>query len=165
MMEATTPSVPAGEVFRPAQALVALRGEREFRKVRQHGVVVRTPLFTLRVTVYRPRYGEVWRPRAMVGIVVPKKTLKHAVKRNRVRRRVREALRTLPALPACRATIHPTAACQGVPFDTLQTELRQALMRGLSTSASSKKAGKNAGKGAGKPKSPQTAVGGGRSAG
>ncbi|AWN24465.1 ribonuclease P protein component [Deinococcus irradiatisoli] len=104
-----------------------MRGEKEFRKVRAHGQVVRHALFTLRVTDYRPRYGETWQPRAMIGIVVPKKTLKLAVKRNRVRRRVREALRTLPGLPPCRATIHPNAAALGAPFAELQAALGQAL--------------------------------------
>lgn len=118
--------------LRAAQGLQALRGEREFRKVRQHGAVVRSPLFTLRVTPYRPRYGETWQPRAIVGIVVSKKTLKHAVKRNRVRRRMREALRTLPQLPACRATLHPTPEVLRVPFTQLQAELSRALTRGLS---------------------------------
>ncbi|WP_293913396.1 ribonuclease P protein component [Deinococcus sp.] len=108
-------------------ALTSLRGEKEFRKVRAHGQVVRGPLFTLRVTDYRPRYGEVWLPRAIIGIVVPKKTLKLAVKRNRVRRRIREALRTLPTLPACRATIYPTPAVLSVPFAELQSALGRAL--------------------------------------
>lgn len=121
--------------LRPAQGLRSLRGEREFRKVRQHGVPARTPLFSLRVTPYRPRYGERWQPRAVVGLVVSKKTLKHAVKRNRVRRRMREALRTLPTLPACRAVIYPTPAALRAPFAQLQAELLQALTRGLQSSA------------------------------
>ena len=117
-------TVPA---LRPAVALTSLRGEREFRKVRAHGQTIRHALFTLRVTDYRPRYGETWQPRAIIGIVVPKKTLKLAVKRNRVRRRVREALRTLPGLPPCRATIHPNVAALSVPFAELQAALGQAL--------------------------------------
>lgn len=112
---------------RPAVALASLRGEKEFRKVRQHGQVIRHALFTLRVTDYRPRYGETWQPRAIIGIVVPKKTLKLAVKRNRVRRRVREALRTLPTLPPCRATIHPNLAALTAPFGELQAALGKAL--------------------------------------
>lgn len=140
----------AQSTHKAAQGLRPLRGEREFRKVRQHGAVVRCALFTLRVTAYRPRYGEVWQPQAIVGIVVPKKTLRHAVKRNRVRRRIREALRTLPALPACRATLHPTPQALGVPFAQLQAELQQALLRGLSAPAkkSGNKTGNKAGKGA-----------------
>lgn len=111
-------------------ALTSLKGEKEFRKVRAHGQAIRDPLFTLRLTEYRPRYGETWRPRAIVGIVVSKKTLKHAVKRNRVRRRVREALRTLPGgLPPCRAILLPNPAVLTVPFADLQDALARALAK------------------------------------
>lgn len=108
-------------------ALVSLRGDKEFRKVRAHGVAVRSALFTVRLTEYRPRYGETWRPKAVVGIVVSKKTLKRAVDRNRVRRRVREALRTLPSgVPPCRAIVLPNPAVLTVPFADLQAALAQA---------------------------------------
>lgn len=111
-------------------ALDSLRGDREFRKVRSHGVPVRDPLFTLRVTEYRPRHGETWRPRAIIGLVVSKKTLKRAVDRNRARRRVREALRTLPGgLPPCRAILLPNPAVLTVPFEQLQAALVRALSR------------------------------------
>ncbi|WP_345444010.1 ribonuclease P protein component [Deinococcus caeni] len=107
-----------------------MRGDREFRKVRSHGVAVRDPLFTLRVTEYRPRHGETWRPRAIIGLVVSKKTLRRAVDRNRARRRVREALRTLPGgLPACRAILLPNPAVLTVPFSELQAALTRALSR------------------------------------
>ncbi|QBY10272.1 ribonuclease P protein component [Deinococcus metallilatus] len=105
-----------------------MKGEREFRRVRQHGAMLRDPLFTLRVTDYRPRHGEVWRPRAIIGIVVPKKTLRRAVDRNRARRRVREALRTLPGgLPPCRAILMPTPGVLTVPFPELQAALSRVL--------------------------------------
>ena len=113
-----------------------MRGEREFRKVRAHGAAVRDPLFTLRLTDYRPRYGERWHPRAIIGLVVSKKTLKHAVKRNRARRRVREALRTMPpellpgGLPACRAIVLLNPGVLSVPFAELQAALARALQRG-----------------------------------
>lgn len=111
-------------------ALASLRGEKEFRKVRQHGQPVRDALFTLRLTEYRPRYGETWQPRAMIGIVVSKKTLKHAVDRNRARRRVREALRTLPGgLPPCRAILLPNPTVLTVPFSELQSALARALSK------------------------------------
>ncbi|MBZ9713139.1 ribonuclease P protein component [Deinococcus multiflagellatus] len=111
-------------------ALDSLRGDREFRKVRAHGAVVRDPLFTLRVAEYRPRHGEAWQPRAIVGIVVSKKTLKRAVDRNRARRRVREALRTLPGgLPACRAILMPNPAVLRAPFEQLQAALHRALSK------------------------------------
>ncbi|MFC4455854.1 ribonuclease P protein component [Deinococcus sonorensis] len=106
-----------------------MRGDREFRKVRTHGQMVRHRLFGLRITDYRPRYGEQWRPRAIIGIVVSKKTLKRAVDRNRVRRRVREALRTLPTLPPCRAILTPNADVLRVPFAELQTALAASLGR------------------------------------
>lgn len=109
-------------------ALASLTGDREFRRVRQHGAALRTPLFTLRVTDYRPRHGETWRPRAMIGIVVPKKTLRRAVDRNRARRRVREALRTLPGgLPPCRAILMPNPGVLRVPFPELQAALARVL--------------------------------------
>ncbi|WP_345453575.1 ribonuclease P protein component [Deinococcus aluminii] len=121
-----------------------MKGEREFRRVRQHGAMLRDPLFTLRVTDYRPRHGEVWRPRAIIGIVVPKKTLRRAVDRNRARRRVREALRTLPGgLPPCRAILMPTPGVLTVPFP----ELQMALSRVLAQVPGRVKRGKGGGKG------------------
>ncbi|BDP42099.1 ribonuclease P protein component [Deinococcus aetherius] len=109
-------------------ALTSLKGDREFRRVRQHGLVLRDPLFTLRVTDYRPRHGEAWRPRAIIGIVVPKKTLSRAVDRNRARRRVREALRTLPGgLPPCRAILLPNPGVLSAPFPELQAALARVL--------------------------------------
>ena len=111
-------------------ALDSLRGDREFRKVRQHGLTIRDPLFTLRITEYRPRHGETWRPRAIVGIVVPKKTLKRAVDRNRARRRTREALRTLPGgLPPCRAILMPNPGLLKAEFTVIQGALGRALSR------------------------------------
>lgn len=130
-------------------ALDALRGDREFRKVRNHGVAVRDPLFTLRLTEYRPRHGEGWRPRAIMGIVVSKKTLKRAVDRNRVRRRVREALRTLPGgLPPCRAILLPNPGVLSVPFAELQTALARAVVKAASQ-------GKGQGRRGGKTGNPQ----------
>lgn len=117
-----------------------MRGEREFRKVRTHGAAVRDPLFTLRLTDYRPRHGEAWRPRAIIGLVVSKKTLKHAVRRNRARRRVREALRTMPpevlpgGLPACRAMLLLNPGVLSVPFAELQAALARALTKAVASS-------------------------------
>lgn len=108
-------------------ALSSLCSEREFRKTRMQGRYYKHPLFTLRLAHYRPAYGQSWHPHAVVGIVVPKKVLKRAVDRNRVRRRLREALRTLPSLPACRAVFYPTPAVLEVPFADLQIALIQAL--------------------------------------
>ncbi|ANE43029.1 ribonuclease P protein component [Deinococcus puniceus] len=111
-------------------ALDSLRGDREFRKVRQHGVAVRDPLFTLRLTEYRPRHGETWQPRAIIGVVISKKTLKRAVDRNRARRRVREALRTLPGgLPPCRAILLPNPGVLTATFPALQAALIRSLAK------------------------------------
>ena len=121
--------VPSATPRKRAVALRALKGEREFRRVRRLGVNLRTDLFSLKVTDYRPRYGQPWQPAAHIGIVVPKKVLKSAVQRNRVRRRVREALRTLPnsphaqLLPPCRGILFPTAEVLWTPFDELQAAL------------------------------------------
>ena len=140
-----------------------MRGEREFRKVRAHGAAVRDPLFTLRLTDYRPRYGERWRPRAIVGLVVSKKTLKHAVKRNRARRRVREALRTMPpellpgGLPACRAILMLNPGVLTAPFAELQAALARALDRGA---AGLKKGSKNRGGKPGRPGDGNRSAGG-----
>ncbi|GHG02050.1 ribonuclease P protein component [Deinococcus piscis] len=114
-------------------ALRSLKGEKEFRRVRRLGTGLRHPLFSLKVTDYRPRHGHPWRPAAHIGIVVPKKVLPHAVDRNRVRRRVREALRTLPQsshgqpLPACRGILFPTEAALHAPFGELQQALAAAM--------------------------------------
>lgn len=123
----------------------SLSGEREFRKVRRHGVALRDPLFTLRITEYRPRHGEAWRPRAIIGLVISKKTLRHATDRNRARRRVREALRTLPpellpgGLPPCRAVLHPNPEVLAAPFADLQKALARALGRFNSGQGSGRK--------------------------
>ena len=149
---ASAPSTPAVKKV----ALVSLSGDREFRKVRQHGQVIRHKYFQLRVTDYRPRYGEVWQPRAIIGIVVPKKTLKHAVDRNRVRRRVHEALRTLPELVPCRAILSPAALVLHAPFGELQVALARAL--GSFEPKRARAGGSTSGKAAGR------AQGGGRPA-
>lgn len=131
-------------------ALASLKTEREFRRVRQQGVMLRDPLLSLRVTDYRPRHGEAWRPRAIIGIVVPKKTLRRAVDRNRARRRVREALRTLPGgLPPCRAILMPNPGVLRVPFP----ELQAVLARVLAQVPGRVKRGKGGGKG-GNPRTP-----------
>lgn len=107
-----------------------MRSEREFRQVKNKGVSYRHELFSLKLSEYRPRYQQPWQPSTVVGIVVPKKVLKKAVDRNRARRRLREALRCLPNLPACRVVFYPTPAILQVPF----VELQEALAKALSSS-------------------------------
>ena len=125
---AATPSTPKGAKGagrrRRSAGLTSLRGDAEFRKVRQ-GRTVRTAYFTLRAVHYRPRHGNPWKPMTVVGIVVPKKVLKHAVDRNRARRRVREAMRRLD-LPPCRAVLMLTPEVLRVDFAVLSEALRRA---------------------------------------
>lgn len=118
--DSPTPSKPR----KRSAGLASLKGEREFRQVRK-GKTVRTPYFTLRAVHYRPRHGEKYLPMTIVGIVVSKKTLKHAVDRNRARRRVREALRTLE-LPPCRAMVLPSPEVLRVDFAELRAHLKRA---------------------------------------
>lgn len=126
--------------------------------MRQHGAALRDPLFTLRATDYRPRYGEVWRPRAIIGIVVAKKTLRRAVDRNRARRRVREALRTLPGgLPPCRAILMPNPAVLNAPFAELQGALARVLAQ-VPGRVKRAPGGRAAGQGSGKSGNPRGAA-------
>ncbi|AFZ68050.1 ribonuclease P protein component [Deinococcus peraridilitoris] len=123
MTDRHQPSSPSRTRKRSA-GLASLTGEREFRQVRK-GKTVRTPYFTVRAVHYRPKHREPYRPMTIVGIVVSKKTLKSAVDRNRVRRRVREALRLLE-LPPCRAMVLPNPAVLSVDFAELQAQLKRA---------------------------------------
>lgn len=109
------------------RGVIALKGDAEFRKVRQ-GRAVRTPFFMLRKIPYKPRPGQPYAPRAVVGIVASRKSLGNAVQRNRARRRVREALRLIQ-LPACRAVLLLNEAVLAVPFETLKTSLEAAFAR------------------------------------
>lgn len=95
----------------------ALRGEHNFRRVRQRGKPGRSSLLTLRWLPARHGIRE-------VGIVVSRKVGK-AVVRNRVRRRLREAARRL-AWPACQATVVALPEAAGATYHELADALRQA---------------------------------------
>jgi len=110
-----------------AKRLSSLKGEGQFRKV-SAGHATRTPHFTLRRLPYKPRYGEKWEPHAVIGIVVSKKTLPHAVDRNRARRRVREALRVLELIP-CRAMLILNASVLKLEFAALKTLLEEVFSK------------------------------------
>ena len=112
-----------------AKRLSSLKGEGQFRKV-SGGFATRTPHFILRRLPYKPRYGEKWEPHAVIGIVVSKKTLPHAVDRNRARRRVREALRLLELTP-CRAMLILNASVLTLEFGSLKTLLREVFAKPL----------------------------------
>ncbi len=110
-----------------AKRLSSLKGEGQFRKV-SAGFATRTPHFTLRRLPYKPCYGEKWEPHAVIGIVVSKKTLAHAVDRNRARRRVREVLRLLELSP-CRAMLILNASVLKLEFEVLKSLLEEVFSK------------------------------------
>jgi len=71
-------------------------------------------------------------PLARVGFTVTKKTIGHAVRRNRTRRRLKEALRTLgdlPVKPDHDYVVIARPMVLDMPFGDLQATLRQALVK------------------------------------
>lgn len=99
----------------------------EFRRVYDHGFRVTTPLFTaFCLAVEDP--GRAAGPR--VGFTVPR-ALGNAVRRNRIRRRVREAVRL--ALNEIGdewdIVINPRRAALDAPFAALQAEVRKLVNR------------------------------------
>ncbi|HWG85601.1 MAG TPA: ribonuclease P protein component [Deinococcales bacterium] len=101
----------------------SLKGDAAFRRVRQRGKSGRTGLLTIRWLPQR-------RQEVTVGIVASKKVGK-AVVRNRLRRRIREAVRRLD-WPACQATVvlQPEAA-QASYGDLLKALVKAAAKSGL----------------------------------
>lgn len=93
----------------------------------QHGKTIRTPLMSL---VFAPNSKHHQR----FSVVVSKKVLKSAVGRNRIRRRVYEAIRLeLPTFTAhldCIFVIYNRNILQ-LPFNELRRELRVLLDRAL----------------------------------
>ncbi|MBB6099118.1 ribonuclease P protein component [Deinobacterium chartae] len=109
------------------RGMTSLKGDAEFRRVRK-GPAVRTPFFVLRSLPYRPRHGQPYRPQPVVGIVVSRKSLNKAVERNRARRRVREALRSI-SLPPCRAMLVLNPSVLEADFAELRRSLEGAFER------------------------------------
>lgn len=99
----------------------------DFRRVYDHGLRVTTPLFTAFCLAIEAR-GRSAGPR--VGFTVPR-SLGKAVRRNRVRRRVREAVR-LALSEIDRKwdiVINPRRAAFDAPFAALQAEVRKLVNR------------------------------------
>lgn len=95
----------------------------DFRRVYDEGIRVTGPHFTL--FCLRRAAGEV-----RIGFTVPR-ALGKAVKRNRIRRRVREAFRPLLAglaLPAD-VVVNPRKSALEAPFPELRKEAQRMLAR------------------------------------
>jgi len=118
-----------------------LRRRADFLKAAK-GRRVHTPIFTLQSAARTPSAGE-----ARIGLTVTKKT-GGAVERNRIRRRLREALRHLMALPHAALPIEPAhdyviiarREALSVPFDLLQADLMRAMAKVHASPRSSGKA-------------------------
>ncbi|MCL6648853.1 MAG: ribonuclease P protein component [Chloroflexi bacterium] len=98
-----------------------LRRQRDIDRVYREGRVFTHPLLTLRV-----RPNECGYPRLAV---VAGKRLGKAVVRNRVRRRLREALRQLPLQPGHDLLVVARPPAAKAPFAELVTALRVLLAR------------------------------------
>lgn len=114
----------------PLPKLRPLKGEKQFRRARR-GVKINAAGLTIWADSFKRSRQSGGKKAPCVGIVVPKKVMKHATKRNRARRRIREALRTLPegSLPPCHAVIYPRPEVLGMKFSALQ----DGLQRGFET--------------------------------
>lgn len=117
----------AGQSPKQLKRFIALKGDAEFRKVRK-GPAVRTPYFTLRKIPYKPRHGQKYDPRPVIGIITSKKAMGKAVERNRARRRIREALR-LGQIPACKAILMLNPEVLTADFETLKRALEVAFAK------------------------------------
>ncbi len=97
-----------------------LRKRREFLKVQQ-GRRAHTGLFSIQAL---PRDGE---EDSRVGFTVSKRVSPSAVKRNRIRRRLKEAMRRVPAPGATDFVIVARIECLTAPFARLTSDLERAL--------------------------------------
>lgn len=80
----------------------------------------------LRTVALRPRVsgdGPATQP-GRFTVIVSKKTAKLAVTRNRLKRRVREALRGLPVPANCWGTIFPRLSALDAPYPEIQADLK-----------------------------------------
>ncbi|PDW04850.1 ribonuclease P protein component [Candidatus Viridilinea mediisalina] len=101
-----------------------LRRPEQFRRVRQEGRSLHTPLLTLQVLTGRRR-------RIRCGFVVTKR-LGTAVQRNRAKRRLREAVRlALPSLNLGYDLVFVVRSPELItlPFDALRQRIEQLLRR------------------------------------
>lgn len=77
------------------------------------------------------RSGKIEAPGLYVGTLASTKLHKSAVVRNRMRRRVREALRTIvrehPVLPSAQLLLRPRSASLSAPFEDIRADVRAFL--------------------------------------
>lgn len=99
-----------------------LRKGREFDSVYAEGIVIGGPLFVVRAKRSRGS-GTRW------GFAVGKKLAPKAVVRNRVRRRLRSAVRTVGAPLDVDVVLTARPRLLEAPFQLLQAELRRSLMK------------------------------------
>ena len=99
----------------------------EFRQVYDHGFRFTTRLFTAFCLAHVNRDSAIG-PR--FGFTVPR-ALGPAVRRNRIRRRVREAIRLVPGAiaPHWDIVINPRRSVFDAPFSALEAEVRELVNR------------------------------------
>lgn len=97
-----------------------LRKGSEFDSVYSKGTVVGGPLLVLR---YFPNEGQP----ARWGFAIGKRLAKQSVRRNRVKRRLREAARGIPVVPGHDVIVTARAGAMAATY----AELRAALIRAL----------------------------------
>lgn len=115
---------PSGRPFPKSSRILK---NRDFRRVYDEGVRFTTRLFA---AFYLDTADSARTTGARVGFTVPR-ALGKAVKRNRIRRRMREAVRLeLPALgPQWDIVINPRRAVLDAPFDEMRSEVRKLVHR------------------------------------
>ena len=105
--------------------LTSLRCKRDFHFLRQEGQVWRCALFKAVYSIPSAQ-KETSSPIVKIGVVIPKKIAKHAVVRNRIRRRIKEALRA--TLPGRERSVEcllflPRMTCYVKPFSEIQSAM------------------------------------------
>ncbi|HUQ92823.1 MAG TPA: ribonuclease P protein component [Bryobacteraceae bacterium] len=97
---------------------------KDFRRVYDHGSRFSGPLFTAFLLANSDLQG----PR--IGFTVPR-ALGRAVRRNRMRRRVREAIRLEAAMigPQWDVVINPRKALHDAPWEAICREVRKLVLR------------------------------------
>ena len=123
---------PLGTTPTPRRPFAFPRARRltrpaELDAVRQGGKRVRTEHLDVRVLIATPLVGVAEPSVGRVGIIVPRH--KHsAVDRNRLKRRLRELVRTrlLPSLPPCHVVIRARTEAYGDDFAALTRQLERA---------------------------------------